>query len=45
LKLSKKGASSDKWTEWYDTGATKGMGAYLLKYKAFEDSNFLWQLD
>lgn len=21
------------------------MGAYLLKYKAFEDSNFLWQLD
>jgi hypothetical protein len=45
LKLSKKGAASDKWAEWYDTGATKGMGAYLAKYKLFEDSNFLWQLD
>jgi len=41
LKLSAKGASSDKWTPWY----TAGMAAYITKYKAFEEKNFLWQLD
>lgn len=41
LKLSAKGATSDKWAPWY----TAGMAAYIVKYKAFEEKNFLWQLD
>lgn len=41
LKLSAKGAASDKWAPWY----TAGMAAYIAKYKAFEEKNFLWQLD
>jgi len=41
LKLSGKAATSDKWTPWYDTGMT----AYLVKYAAFEEANFKWQLD
>jgi len=42
LVLSKKAATSDKWTPWYDAGSSNGMGAWLAKYGLFENANFLW---